>query len=77
MRNCIRNTAFVGLLVLGTAILKADEPKATPKPTAPGEALKTFKIADGLEMRLVASEPLIRQSPGGDCALPQAVRFDD
>ena len=65
MKHCIRKSVLTGLLVLHTAILKADEPKATP----PRDALKTFKIADGLEMRLVASEPLIRQ--------PLSISFDD
>lgn len=65
MKSCISKSVFVSLLLFNAAILSADEPKATP----PGEALKTFKIADGLEMRLVASEPLIRQ--------PLSISFDD
>ena len=43
----------------------AEGPKATPA----RDAVKTFKIADGLEVRLVASEPLIRQ--------PLSISFDD
>ncbi len=55
----------LALIALSATQSRADEPKATP----PRDALKTFKIADGLQMRLVASEPLIRQ--------PLSISFDD
>jgi putative heme-binding domain-containing protein len=57
--------AALSLFLVSAAVLHADEPKAT----LPRDALKTFKNADGLEMRLVASEPLIRQ--------PLSISFDD
>ena len=65
LKHSIRKSIFVGLLLFNSPILNANEPKATP----PRDALKTFTIADGLEMRLVASEPLIRQ--------PLSISFDD
>jgi putative heme-binding domain-containing protein len=40
-----------------------------PKALSPQEALKHFTVADGLEVRLVASEPLVRQ--------PVSISFDD
>ena len=46
-------------------VSRAEGPKATP----PRDAVKTFKIAEGLDVRLVASEPLIRQ--------PLSISFDD
>jgi putative heme-binding domain-containing protein len=55
----------IALIVLVAAACHADEPKAT----LARDAVKTFKIADGLEARLVASEPLIRQ--------PLSLSFDD
>jgi putative heme-binding domain-containing protein len=65
LKNSFRTFVLVGFLVANEALVQADEPKATP----PSDALKTFKIADGLEMRLLASEPLIRQ--------PLSISFDD
>jgi len=47
----------VGLLLLIASVSRAEDPKPTP----PREAVKTFTVADGLEVRLVASEPLVRQ----------------
>ncbi|HUE15809.1 MAG TPA: PVC-type heme-binding CxxCH protein [Planctomycetaceae bacterium] len=55
----------LGLFVWSAPVCRADEPPATP----PREAVKTFKITDGLDVRLVASEPLIRQ--------PLSLSFDD
>ena len=40
-----------------------------PKALSPAEAVKRFTIADGLEVRLVASEPLVKQ--------PVSITFDD
>jgi putative heme-binding domain-containing protein len=40
-----------------------------PKALTPAEAIKRFSIADGLEVRLVASEPLVKQ--------PVSITFDD
>jgi putative heme-binding domain-containing protein len=40
-----------------------------PKGLSPREAIKRFTVADGLEVRLVASEPLVRQ--------PVSISFDD
>jgi putative heme-binding domain-containing protein len=40
-----------------------------PKALSPREAIKRFKVADGLEVQLVASEPLVRQ--------PVSISFDD
>ncbi|HEV3303446.1 MAG TPA: PVC-type heme-binding CxxCH protein [Planctomycetaceae bacterium] len=40
-----------------------------PKALSPREAIKKFTVADGLEVRLVASEPLVRQ--------PVSISFDD
>jgi putative heme-binding domain-containing protein len=55
----------LGLAALCASVLRAEEPKATP----PQDAVKTFKIAEGLDVRLIASEPLIRQ--------PLSISFDD
>ena len=40
-----------------------------PKALTPAEAIKRFSIADGLEVRLAASEPLVKQ--------PVSITFDD
>jgi putative heme-binding domain-containing protein len=40
-----------------------------PKALSPSEAIKRFTVADGLEVRLVASEPLVKQ--------PVSISFDD
>jgi putative heme-binding domain-containing protein len=40
-----------------------------PKALTPQEAIKRFTVADGLEVRLVASEPFVRQ--------PVSITFDD
>jgi putative heme-binding domain-containing protein len=40
-----------------------------PKALSPTEAIKRFSIADGLEVRLAASEPLVKQ--------PVSITFDD
>jgi putative heme-binding domain-containing protein len=55
----------LGLIALGAPFSRAEGPKATP----PRDAVKTFKIAEGIDVRLLASEPLIRQ--------PLSISFDD
>src|SRR6185295_10979244 len=44
-------------------------PPGTPAPLAPAEALKSFQLAKGLEIQLVAHEPVVRQ--------PVCISFDD
>jgi putative heme-binding domain-containing protein len=71
-----------GLVAVATSAAAADdrssEPKLSdgevralqgPKALTPAEAIKRFTVADGLEVRLVASEPLVRQ--------PVSISFDD
>jgi putative heme-binding domain-containing protein len=80
----MRRLAGAGLLtvILATNIRATDAPTPAgelsesevralqgPKALSPSEAIKRFTIADGLEVRLVASEPLVRQ--------PVSISFDD
>src|SRR4051812_1186540 len=44
-------------------------PPGVSAPVPPAEARKTFRLAPGLDMRLVAHEPLVRQ--------PVSITFDD
>lgn len=69
---------MVGASGAWAADAPASEPKLSegevralqgPKALTPAEAIKRFTVADGLEVRLVASEPLVRQ--------PISISFDD
>jgi glucose/arabinose dehydrogenase/HEAT repeat protein len=57
--TCIRNLkaiAYVAMLALSSQIARAAD---APDPTDPEIERKTFKIADGFEVNLFASEPMI------------------
>ena len=66
MESRIRTIEICLLLSAACAFLP---PPATGQGYAPEEAARRMSIASGLEVRLVASEPLIRQ--------PVAIEFDD
>lgn len=54
---------------IAVAALAASAPLASAQGFAPAEAARRMSVAEGLEVRLVAAEPLIRQ--------PVAIEFDD
>ena len=54
---------------IALAAIAASAPSASAQGFAPAEAARRMTVAEGLEVRLVASEPLIRQ--------PVAIEFDD
>ena len=54
---------------IAVAALAASAPSASAQGFAPAEAAGRMSVAEGLEVRLVAAEPLIRQ--------PVAIEFDD
>ena len=66
----IATAGFLGLVIgssLSTTGIRAEEirPAAdAPRPLPPRESLKKFKLADGLKIELVASEPLIADPTG-------------
>mgnify|MGYP001808903404 FL=1 len=70
--NLVSITAagFLGLVIsfsLSTTAIRAEEirPAAdAPRPLPPRESLKKFKLADGLKIELVASEPLVADPTG-------------
>jgi putative membrane-bound dehydrogenase-like protein len=69
-----RAVVLVGLGLWGLVprlALAADPPipPGIPAPIPPQEAKKTFKLADGLDIQLVAHEPMVMQ--------PLAISFDD
>ena len=68
-RNCF--LLFVALiLILNCDLLRSEDTKSLRvPPKEPGEALKTFRLAAGFRIELVASEPLIRD--------PVAIDFDE
>jgi putative membrane-bound dehydrogenase-like protein len=70
--RAVLTLAFLGLGGALPLSLSGDAPRlppGVPPPVPPGEAKKTFRVARGLEVRLVAHEPLVRQ--------PVSITFDD
>lgn len=59
---CFSALACVGVILLGS-------PAATSQELSPADSVKAMKMADGLEVELVASEPLVRQ--------PVCIEHDD
>ena len=53
----------------GLSVCASDRRTAEAQGFAPAEAARRMSVADGLEVRLVAAEPMIRQ--------PVAIEFDD
>ncbi|MEX0677904.1 MAG: PVC-type heme-binding CxxCH protein [Pirellulales bacterium] len=68
-KRTIRHVVRIGLLLLalGPGVLPAQP--ASAQALTPEEALKRFKLADGFDVELYASEPLVRQ--------PVTMTFDD
>jgi putative heme-binding domain-containing protein len=71
----IRTAAVLALIIsamLPPALRAADPaplPAGVPPALSPEDSRKTFRVADGLDFRLVASEPTVRQ--------PVCITFDD
>ena len=59
---------FVLVLTIIAPVLAASSGDA-PAPKTPAEAIEAFSIAPGLEIRLLASEPIVQQ--------PVCITFDD
>ena len=62
-------TATLFILTVNARAQSADAQPDHPPPLPPDEELKTFKVADGLEIKLVAAEPQVAQ--------PLSISFDD
>jgi len=58
--------AVVSTAVISTVRAEIPRPDDAPRPLAPAEAAKTFRVPPGMRMELVAAEPLIRE-PSGIC----------
>lgn len=56
----------VTLALLSQAIAEIPVPTDAPKPLAPEESVKRFRVPDGFRLELVAAEPLVRE-PSGMC----------
>ena len=74
IKSMMRNTTIPRILwcflvLVGLAAFAHVPPPARAQGFAPAEAAGHMSVADGLEVRLVAAEPLIRQ--------PVAIEFDD
>ncbi|MFI5456230.1 MAG: PVC-type heme-binding CxxCH protein [Isosphaerales bacterium] len=62
-------TATLFLVAVNSRAQGSDGPTDHPPPLSPGEELKRLKVADGLEIKLVAAEPQVAQ--------PLSICFDD
>jgi hypothetical protein len=74
IKSMMRNTTIPRLfwcfrVLIGLAVFAHEPPSVRAQGFAPAEAAGHMSVADGLEVRLVAAEPLIRQ--------PVAIEFDD
>ena len=58
--------AVLTLLVLSTAHGEIPKPDDAPQPLSPAESARLFQVPSGYQIRLLASEPLIRE-PSGIC----------
>lgn len=74
-RRCVRPLAWAMVMGLGWSILPPALPaaegvaeKAVSRPLEPAEALRSFRVDDGLAVELVAAEPLVVD--------PVAISFD-
>jgi putative membrane-bound dehydrogenase-like protein len=63
LMNC---TAFITCIVFGvvSAHAQISKPADAPKPLPPAQSVKKVSLPDGFSLKLIASEPLIRQASG-------------
>src|SRR5262245_60179343 len=60
--------AFLPLALPGAGPPLSPHPPGLPRPVPPEQAKKTFRVAEGLQIQLLAHEPMVRQ--------PVSITFD-